>query len=383
MPPQADIFVSPLFTATPSETAIKELILASYKIGDRVWVVHRGQWYRATVVQQATAVHPLAVGLIVPAAKVHYLGFKASHDEWVMGDSMMPQNSANDAQADFDNAALRKLREEAKKASQVKVKKEKPEPVRIGDGVRVVPVKRSYKVKMAQVKTEKGTPAVTEPTGSVKKIQRSTRPRKKPKRFVSPTPPPIPAERKSRASTRPSRRPSASGAVFLPDPPTLPFHPSQPNWSSLRTAHSLTIDIPQFSFAAAPTVNAPGTSDTGLASFFPPPVSLSVASAAARARAHVHIPERTTIGLDSLRHYSTAREVICGNCHGTGKVPRHKAAPTMPTASFTTSPDYGRSFHTWIPVQSRVQWQAPEDAMAQLLQERATLDEYGRRISQK
>ncbi|OQV13863.1 hypothetical protein BV898_11970 [Hypsibius exemplaris] len=186
--------------------ATRANLLASYKIGDEVWVILKAQWYSAVVTKLHAGFHnPDDAELLVTAAKVHYLGFKSYYDEWVMGDSMMLKTAENDAKANEENNVIRKRWQEAKVALKSRSKGKKPGGDEGTETLNVSESQLNQNPVTGSVKEELKAPAHDDSsTVAPKKAKRQVKP---------PTRLSYPSRRatcmpKQKAKRRPTREPS-------------------------------------------------------------------------------------------------------------------------------------------------------------------------------
>ncbi|OQV17236.1 hypothetical protein BV898_08633 [Hypsibius exemplaris] len=96
-----------------------------YTVGDNVWVMTKGLWSKAKVIKTDQAKHPEDAELAIPTSLVHYPGWSASFDEWVIGDSIMPQTPENEIRAVTENDTVKKSIAAPAKQKKTVAKKEK------------------------------------------------------------------------------------------------------------------------------------------------------------------------------------------------------------------------------------------------------------------
>ncbi|GAV08623.1 hypothetical protein RvY_18288 [Ramazzottius varieornatus] len=77
-----------------------------FNIGDDVWVISKGQWHKAKIILIETDKYPGDQSTSVPIYRIHYPGWGKRYDEWMFSDSLMLQNTENDAKALAENDAF-------------------------------------------------------------------------------------------------------------------------------------------------------------------------------------------------------------------------------------------------------------------------------------
>ncbi|GAU97628.1 hypothetical protein RvY_08894 [Ramazzottius varieornatus] len=102
--------------STPNRNMKKELndhtemrledFMKKFSIGDDVWVISKGQWHEAKLILIETYKYSGDETTSVPIYRIHYPGWGKRYDEWMYSDSLMLQNTENNAKASAENGAL-------------------------------------------------------------------------------------------------------------------------------------------------------------------------------------------------------------------------------------------------------------------------------------
>ncbi|GAV01745.1 hypothetical protein RvY_12404-2 [Ramazzottius varieornatus] len=102
--------------STPNRNMKKELndhaemrledFMKKFSVGDDVWVISKGQWHEAKIILIETYKYPGDETTSVPIYRIHYPDWGKRYDEWMYNDSLMLQNTENNAKASAENGAL-------------------------------------------------------------------------------------------------------------------------------------------------------------------------------------------------------------------------------------------------------------------------------------